>query len=202
MDEKTEELRDIFMAVAEDDTVTESQEEPPGSLAADDADVDDRIAAVIERMRERFEFATELPDEDLVTVVRAFYDGEDDATIADDVGVSPETVFRARMDLHLLRDDDADAPFDVTTLRNRADEDAAALAADLDVSADEIRRYRRVDDARTEARGVSHRFRSEFEDALADAGLSTTMTESIREDGLREATEDIGSLEEDADVGF
>ena len=32
MDEKTEELRDLFLDVADDGTVTESQEETPGSL--------------------------------------------------------------------------------------------------------------------------------------------------------------------------
>lgn len=202
MDEKTEQLRDIFMDVAGEGTVTESQEESPGSLATDEKGVDERIAAVVERMRERFDFATDLDTPSLVTVVREFYDREDDEAIAADLGVSTGTVSRARLDLHLFRDEDAEAPFDLAALRDRPDADAETLAADLDVSPDDVRHYRQVVDARTEARQVSHRFRSEFEDALADAGLSATMTESIRDDGLTEATEDIGSLDEDADVSF
>jgi hypothetical protein len=40
-------------------------------------------------------------------------------------------------------------------------------------------------------RRVSGRFRSEFEDAIPDAALSTHLTESAQEDGLQEAAEDI-----------
>ena len=201
MDEKTERLRDIFMDVAEEETVTESQEESPGSLTTDEAVVDERIGEVIEQMRERFEFATDLDVASLTTVVRGFYDGDDDDSIAATLDVSPETVFRARLDLHLFRDEDDDAPFGLAPIRKRSEDDAAALADALDASPERIRHYRRVVDARTEARQVSHRFQSEFEDALADAGLSS-MTDSMRDDGLTEATEDIGSLEEDADVSF
>lgn len=201
MDEKTEELRDIFVDVAGEGTVTESQEETPGSLATDEERVDERIAAVIDRLSDRFAFDVDLDRSALVAVVRRFYDGDDDETVAAALDVSPDDVFRARMALHLFRDDDADAPFDLTALRDRPDADPETLATDLDVSVEQVRRYRRVLDARTEARQVSQRFRSEFEDALADAGLST-MTESMREDGLTEATEDIDSLEDDADVSF
>jgi hypothetical protein len=37
---------------------------------------------------------------------------------------------------------------------------------------------------------------------LPDAAIAATITESVREDGLREATEDLDSLESDADVDF
>lgn len=202
MDEKTEELRDIFMDVSKEGTVTESQEESPGSLTTDEDGVDERIAAVIERMRDRFEFATDLDTTALSTVVRGFYDDTDDETIAEDLDVSPETVFRARLDLHLFRDEDTDAPFDLAVLRMRSDDDdVESLANDLDVSHEEIRRYQRIVDAQTEARQISHRFQSEFEAALADAGL-TSMTDAMPENGRSDTTEDIGSLEDDADVSF
>lgn len=222
MDDKTEELRDIFVDVAGEDAVTESQEESPGSLTTDEDGVDDRIVAVIERMDDRYQFATELGTEALVTVVRGFYDGDDDETIAADlsddaaadvdpagaatddaaaIDVTTDDVFRARMDLHLFRDADTEAPFDLAPLRKRPDVDVETLAAELDVSPDEIRHYRRVVDAQTEARQVSQRFQSEFEEALADAGLST-MTDAMPENGRTDATEDIDSLEEDADVSF
>lgn len=201
MNEKTEELRDIFVDVAGEESVTESQAESPGSITADEADVDGRIVAVIERMRERFDFETDLADDALVSVVRGFYDGDDDATIADEADVAPEAVFRARLDLHLFRDEDTDAPFDVAALRTRPDDDVATLAADLETTADQVRHYRRVVVAQNEARQVSQRFQSEFEEALADAGL-TTMTDAMPANGRDDTTEDIGSLEEDADVSF
>ncbi len=219
MDEKTEELRDIFVDVAGDGTVTESQEESPGSIRTDEEGVDERIAAVIERMRDRFGFATDLDDAALVAVVRAFYDDEDDGSVAAELGVPVDDVRRARLDLHLFRDGDVDAPFDLTPVREaerRASGEAAEdrpangdppddvvadLAAELDADAGEVRRYYRVVAAQREARQVSQRFQSEFEEALADAGLST-MTDAMPENGRSDTTEDIGSLEEDADVSF
>ncbi|MBX0296009.1 conditioned medium-induced protein 4 [Haloarcula nitratireducens] len=206
MDEKTEELRDIFMDVSEEGTVTESQEATHGTLAdVDEAELDDRLADVVSRMRERYEFRTDLDDDALVTVVRGFYEGREDDAIADGLGVAGATVTDARLDLHLFRDSDTDADFDVTAFRRRIAEDDPTddeLVAAFDVSEAEVANYRRVVEAQAAARQVSHRFQSEFEDVLTDAGLSTRMTESLRQDGLDEATEDIDSLDSDADVSM
>ncbi|WP_336001036.1 conditioned medium-induced protein 4 [Halorientalis halophila] len=196
MDEKTEELRDIFVEVTDEETVTERQEEGPGSLAdADEGEVAARVEAVVERMRDRYTFETALGTDALVTVVRGFYDGDDDATLADALVVTPETVFRARMDLHLLDDADTAFPFDLATLRDARedpdDPDPTALAADLDSDSDTVARALDVVETQAEIRRVSGRFRSEFEDAIPDAALSVRLTESAREDGLREAAEDI-----------
>jgi len=48
MDEKTEELRDIFVDVAGEDTVTERQEAGHGSLLSDEDGVEERLLAVID----------------------------------------------------------------------------------------------------------------------------------------------------------
>ncbi|MBV0925716.1 conditioned medium-induced protein 4 [Halomicroarcula limicola] len=206
MDEKTEELRDIFMDVSEEGTVTESQEATHGTLAdVDETELDDRLVDVISRMRERYEFRTDLGDDALVTLVRAFYEGREDDDIADELGVAAAAATDARLDLHLFRDSDTDADFDVTAFRRRIVEDDPTddeLVAAFAVSEAEIAHYRRVVEAQAAARQVSHRFRSEFEDVLSDAGLSTRMTESLRQDGLDEATEDIDSLDSDADVSM
>ncbi|WP_276273494.1 conditioned medium-induced protein 4 [Haloarcula litorea] len=206
MDEKTEQLRDIFVDVSGEETVTESQEAARGSLTdVDEATVDERLAAVVDRMRERYEFDTTLDDEALVTVVRGFYEGRTDADLADDLGVDEEAVFTARLCLHLVRDDDTDGEFDTAAFRRRVTEDDpsdAALADEFALDEDAAGRYRRVVAAQAAARRVSHRFQSEFEDVLSEAGLSTRMTEGMREDGLGEATEDIDSLDSDADVSL
>ncbi|MFB6163727.1 MAG: conditioned medium-induced protein 4 [Haloarculaceae archaeon] len=196
MDEKTEELRDIFLDVTDDGTVTESQEAGRGSLTdADDADVAARLADVVERMRERYAFATDLSTDALVALVRGFYDGDDDDAIAAALDVDPETVFAARTDLHLLRDGDADVPFDLAALREARADDAApdvdALAAELDAAPETVRRALRVADAQAQARRASHRFQSAFEDAIPDAAISASLTDAAQEDGLREAAEDI-----------
>lgn len=198
MDDKTDELRDIFTEVTGEETVTESQREGRGSLAdVDDEADDERLRAVVERMRDRDEFHTSLDDDALVRVVRAVYDGDDDAAIADALDTDPGTVFEARMDLHLLTDVDTEFPFPLAEVRRRLnagdtdDLDPDAVAADLDADRDAVERAVRV--ARTQARirAVSGRFRSEFEDALPEAALAVILTGATREDGLDEAAEDI-----------
>lgn len=201
MDEKTEELRDIFVSVTDEETATERQEDGHGSLLGGDEDIEAKLLAVIDRLRERFEVDTELHDEALVTIVQWFYDGEDDETIADALSISPATVFRARMELHLLREQDLAAPFDLNRLQNSEPADES-IAAEFDLSPKAVARFRRAQAAKRRANQVSHRFQSQFEDVLQEAGMSTVMTSAVRDDGLGEATEDIGSLEEDADVDF
>lgn len=198
MDEKTEQLRDIFMDVADDGTVTESQEETPGSLTDDGPGAED-LATVVAAMRERYTFGTDLDDVALATVVAAFYDGADDAEIAETVGADPETAFRARMDLHLLADDDLAAAFDADAARERltAGADPATVAAELDADAAVVRRYARAWAARREALRANHRFRDRFEEVLGDPDLSRRLAAEVREDGLDDATEGM-----ETDVSF
>ncbi len=192
MEEKTEQLRDIFMEVADEETVTETQSEQRGSLVRTGS-VDDRLADAIERTREQFDFGTELDEESLCAVVRQFYDGASDEAIAQALSVPAETVFAARMDLHLVRDDDA--AIDGSTLRDHLDDaddaDDATIADSLGVDTGEVARARRVHEARQEARLVSHRFQTEFEEILTDADIAVQFTADAQEDGLAEAAEDI-----------
>lgn len=198
MDRKTEELRDIFMSVAEGETVTESQEESRGSLT-DRGDSDERLSDVVDTMRERYAFRADLEEEPLCSLVRGFYDGETDADLARDLDVSRHTVFRARMDLHLLRESDLDAPFDLDVLRDRLDDDDALtdVADDLDVSASTVRRYRDALAAHNESRAANDRYRDEFDSILADSDLTGGLTDDVKDDGLKDATEDA-----EVDVSF
>ncbi|QCC52901.1 hypothetical protein [Halapricum salinum] len=214
MDEKTEELRDIFMDVAEKGTVTERQQEGHGSLSeVDEAEIAERLRAVVADMRERYDFETGLDDETLAEIVRGFYAGEDDETLARDLDLDAETVFTARMDLHLISEDDrresskangeerpvssgeddADAPLSMSTLRDLLAEDADddTIAAELDADDDTITHFRHVAAAQNRARRASHRFQTAFEDALTDADLSIRLTASVQEDGLEDATDDM-----------
>lgn len=190
MDEKTEELRELFIDVTDAETVTETQEDARGSLVTD-GESTERLVDIISRMRDRYEFGTSLSDEELAAVIEGFYTDDSDGTIADRLDVSRRTVVRARLDLHLVRDSDGDAPFDFDELRQSlADGDTTGDIADrLGVSESTVRRYRRVVEARREASRVSDRFRSEFEDVLVDAGLDEQLTTDIADDGLEEATD-------------
>lgn len=189
MDEKTEELRDIFVDIADDDTVTERQAESRGSLTGETST--EGLAAVVAEMRAVCGFDTSLDDGTLVAVVERFYAGDSDGDIAEALDVDRRTVFRARLDLHLIRDGDSDAPFDFERFRELLAEDRATsdIAETLGVSESTVRRYRRVVDAREEHRRVSGRFRSEFEDLVAAADLSQQLTTDVQDDGLEEATD-------------
>lgn len=192
MDDKTEELRDIFLDVADEETVTEPQEELRGSLADGEA-TDERIRSVIEQMRDRYEFRTSLSTDELVTVVRGYFAGKNDTAIARDLGDASlaKTVRRARIDLHLVTDRDLDAPFDLDDLRQQLDSDRPVtdIADDLDVSESTVRRYRHVVEVQDERRLVGDRFHEEFAMIAEDRDLGERLTADVKESGLEEATE-------------
>jgi len=192
MDEKTRQLRDIFLEVAEDATVTEHQEPSRGSLPSAEGN-DEHVRAVVESMDERFDFRTSLSTDALVAVVRGFYDGESDAEIGGGLDGEPsrETVARARLDLHLVTDRDLNASFDLDALREAMDADrsTAAIAEELDVSETTVRRYRRVVETQRARRTVGDRYRAEFDHLLSDRDLEERLTEELRETGLEDATE-------------
>lgn len=195
MNEKTQQLREIFTDVTDGEaTITESQEDTRGSLAGDGSE-DDRLEAVIEQMNDRYGFETPLSVADLVSLAKGFYDGDSDAEIADEIGTDPETVFDGRLSLHLLREEDADG-VDLAAIRNRADDDAT-LAEEYGVSEADIERYRTVADAEDESRTANDRYRDEFDSILAESELSTRMATNVREDGLEDATEGM-----ETDVSF
>jgi len=198
MDEKTEELRDIFRSVADDDTVTESQADTHGSLASE-TDVEDRLRDTVATMRDRLDFRTDLDTDALTTVVRRFYAGDADADIADelsddhgDASADPETVRTARLDLHLVRDDD-DAPLALDDVRDAADDPtdpALATVADaLDADPADAEAALGVLRVRNEIQRVNDRYRAEFENALRDRELTERLTATVHEDGLDDATE-------------
>jgi hypothetical protein len=197
MDEKTEELRDIFTSVTDGEaTVTESQEDTRGSLEKDERSVEDRLADLIDQMRERYAFETDLSTAELRTVAQGFYEDRSDAAIAQDLGVDADAVFEARMSLHLYDDADVDG-IDLSGFREAADRGTAALAAEYAVDPAQIERYRRVLAARDESIAANDRYRDEFESLLADADLSSHMTSDVRDDGLEDATEGM-----ETDVSF
>lgn len=193
MDEKTAELRDIFIEATGSDTVTENQEESPGSLSERGERVDERLLELVGRMRERYEFASGLDDESLREVVRGYYEGRSDEELAAALDADEEEIFDARMDLHLVRETDEDAPFDLDDLRSMAatdvpmDERVEQLGADEDT----VRHYAEVVEARRESTRANDRYRDEFRDLLTDSDIEGRLARDAREDGLREATEDL-----------
>jgi hypothetical protein len=192
MDEKTEELRDLFQDVTDDDTVTESQADTHGSLASE-TDVEERLQDTVTTMRERLDFQTSLDADDLTTVVRRFYAGDGDADLAAELDADDETVRDARLDLHLVRDDDDDAPVALDVVRDAAadptDPDLATVLDGVDADPAAVERSLDVLHTRNEIQRVNDRYRAEFENALRDRELSERLTATVHEDGLDDATE-------------
>ena len=198
MDEKTESLREVFLEVSDTETVTEAQSDARGTLT-DDTSTDERLEAMLAEMRERYTFRSDLTDDQLLTVIRRFYDGDSDAAIADAVECSEQTVFEARLDLHCFREEDFEAPFAFDAFRRAVAQGASVedLVDRFEASTATIRRYRQLLEARDQARRANDRYRDEFAELLADADLTGGLTQRAREDGLDEATEDM-----EIDVSF
>ncbi len=185
MDERTQRLRELFLSMAPEATFTERQTERRGTVWAD-RDVDAAIEALVAEMRTRYGFRTKLSDAQLVTVVRGFYAGRTDRDIARDLGEGSlgGVVARARVNLHLFRAADLTATFDLARLERLVDDgvSTADAAAELDVSDDTVARYRRVLDARREARRINHRYQTEFENLLSTSRLDEEIREHVHSD--------------------
>ncbi|MDY7081277.1 MAG: conditioned medium-induced protein 4, partial [Halobacteria archaeon] len=117
-EEKTEELRDLFMEVTDESTVTEEKEETRGTLK-DKEEIDEEIGEVVDEMVEEYGINTKLDHDELVKIVRGFHEGDSDTEIADELGDKSlnKTVGRVRVKLHLFRDSDSDAPFELELFR-------------------------------------------------------------------------------------
>lgn len=192
MDEKTESLRDIFIDATGSETVTERQEVSRGSIADDGTDAtDDELLEVLSRMRERFDFRSTLDDDALLTVLRGFFAGADDAAIAADIGAPEDAVFTARMDLHLVTDEDHTPVDDAVRplVRDGAELDACVEQVDADATLVEQAYHVAVSD--TAAARTNHRFPDAFSELLTDDDISTRLATDARRDGLRDATEDL-----------
>lgn len=194
MDEKTEELRDIFLDVADDATLTEPQRDARGSLGTD-RDVNDALRDIIADMRDHHEFESGLDDEALITIAQGCYDGIDDSELAEELGTDTQTIRRARFDLHLIREAEREAPFDRTAAVRAAADDTPVevLAARFEVDESTVRFHLRIHDIERRSRQVNQRFRDAFDTVLADADLSRRMVREVHEDGLEDATEGLES---------
>ena len=201
MDERTENLRDVFIDATGAETVTSEQEESPGSLTdRDESAVDERLGELLAALRDRdSSFATDLDDDAYKRVVRGFYADEDDATIAADLSVDEATVRRARLDCHLVRESDREGPADYTALKRRItetdgeldEETTETLAAEFDAEPETVDRLAAVAAAELASARANGRFHDEFRDLLTDAAITDSYAGDARDDGLRDATEDI-----------
>lgn len=190
MEEKTEKLRDIFLSVSDEERVTESQTERPGSLTDDGASAGQRLADVLDGLREKFGFETPLSDDERLTLIRGFYDGRSDDELAAELDCEASTVFAARMELHLLRDSEPPlSDDDLETVRANPDVGARALADRLGADERAVRRSRAALQAEDRSRRASQRFRTAYREILTDQDLTDQFATETQDDGLEDATD-------------
>jgi hypothetical protein len=205
MDDRTAELRDLFVEATGEETVTERQSESRGSLVdtGDAERVEARLRDLLSSMRARYEFETDLDLDAYVRLVRGFHGGASDEALAASIGadgtsVDAATVVLARLDCHLVRDTDRDHPaFGAIRERVVAGADDETIAADCDCDTETVAALRRVVETDREITRANGRFRDAFAELLTDADLTDRLASDSREDGLGEATEDI-----ETDVSF
>jgi site-specific recombinase len=187
--EKTDRLREIFLDVAGDHTVTEDQQETPGTLESNSVP-NESLRAIIQEMMQKYGFRTSLETDELITLVRLFYEDYSDSAIARELGNASrdKTVTRARIHLQLFRETDFDAPIDLDDLRDllNAETSTAKIAETLDTSKSTIGRYRRILDAEQAAEAVDHRYQQRFEEALAAPETDHSIREAVKS-GLDDA---------------
>ncbi|KDS91477.1 hypothetical protein FK85_01695 [Halorubrum saccharovorum] len=197
MDEKTSDLRDIFVETTGSETVTERQAESRGTLTdRDEAAIDERVRELVAAMRERYDFSTDLDDATYARIARGRFEEEDDESIATALVVDPATVRDARLDLHLVREADREvdgAAFEYDDLKQLTAEGRSIpeCAEALDANPDVVAKYARVARVDLTSTRANDRFRDEFRDLLTDAEIEGSHAETARDDGLEAATEDM-----------
>ncbi|EMA56756.1 hypothetical protein C451_00715 [Halococcus thailandensis JCM 13552] len=184
--EKVEQLTDIFHDITGESATTERQHENRwASVSADNSDNNDTIRSIIREMTDEYGIQTSLDEDELATVVRSYHAGEGDREIARTLGTPnrDKTIARARVSLHLFRDTDFDAPFELSQLRKLLDQDASndEIADTLSASKSTVRAYARVLDAETEAEHADHEYQSRFEQALGDTEMDSDGTDRFSE---------------------
>lgn len=195
-----EHLTDIYMEVSQGtETTTEQQEEQRGSWRASrSGDTETTIRETIAEMRDRYGLETTLSDDQLVTLVKAYFEGDGDTAIARRLGDASldKTVTRARLSLHLFRERDTAADFDVAGLREcfEAGNSGAECARRLDIGKSTANRYRRIFTAKAEADRVDNeytdRFRRYCRETSDDGELEPI---SVEDDGLADAVAGAGA---------
>jgi hypothetical protein len=203
MTDRREELQELFESVTGTDAVTERQRHDRGTLSGG-GDGRPGLLETIDELRSTLEVETDLSRPALATIVEGFYEGEADREIAQSVTAAHETVTardvaEARLDLHLLRDEErppeAATEALVAVEAGEATVDAAASAVDRPPAT--IRRWLAVRRCLAERRRVADRYRQAFEDHLADREIADRLTASLEDTGLEGAVAD-----QEVDVEF
>jgi hypothetical protein len=190
MDDDTAALRDLFLDVADEETVTEPGTPERGSLL-DLPTVRDRLADIVAELADAGDLTTALDPDHLPDLVIAVYDGASDDAIARELDADPVEVARARLDCGLVRDADLDIPDREALDGCLQRADPADCADQLELESVDVERYVRAREIVAQRGDGPTSVAERIERAFADTDLSAHRTAGVRDDGLREAAADI-----------
>ena len=197
-----EDLTAIYMDVSKGDTTTTERQEDHRGRWSSNTNIDQQIRSTIEEMRERYELSTQLSPDQLVTLVRGFFQGEGDTAIARRLGDSSldKTVTRARLGLHLFRERDTTTEVDLEALSEcfEAGNSGTECARQLNIAASTANQYRRILSAQQEAKRVENTYYERFRrlcsaDGTTEAEDPDAEFEPDFDDGLADAVAGAGA---------
>ena len=197
-----EELTAIYMDVSKGDTTTTERQEDQRGRWTSNTNTDQQIRSTIEEMHERYDLNTQLSTDQLMTLVKAFFESEGDTEIARRLGDSSldKTVTRARLGLHLFRERDTTADFDLEALSEcfEAGNSGAECARQLNIAASTANQYRRILSAQQEAKRVENTYYERFQRLCSAGGMAEDEDpdaefESDFDDGLADAVAGAGA---------
>lgn len=187
---ETAHLRELFTDITGQSSVTEEQRQTHGTVRTE-KEVTDTIQAIIDEIRDRYSIDTTLDDDDLIDIVRGFHQGLSDRAIARTLGNVnlDRAVARARLQLHLFRDVDFEAPFDIDRLEElwANGQSTSDIANKLEVSPSTVRFYRTAVAAREDAQRVNHQFQMRFAELFDGHNFSEHLVSSLRHEGITDA---------------
>lgn len=172
MTNKTEELRKIFLDVSEEHTLTEEQENGTGNLVVEQDELP--LIAEIQEILGEQGIDTRFPPDEISTIVKRYFKGDSDTGIARKLGNSSldKSVRRLRIKLHLFRERDFNAPFELkrleSLLADHPDWSHREYADELECGATTISTYKQVIECRQEADRMENTFKDRLQKAIQD----------------------------------
>ena len=191
MDEKTAALRDIFVDLTEAETVTEQQEESPGTIAGEETRRAQAHSTIAD-LRDRYPFESPFSTDELIDIAIGYFEGRSDDEVAGAMDVEPSQVRQARYHLHLLNEEDHAVEVDLDALRTHLPKDGSVddlgqvITSPSDAALEQAVQVVTTERAMRQA---NYRFRDELRDLLGDGDLADQLSESVKADGLEDATE-------------
>ncbi|MBT8507445.1 response regulator receiver protein [Methanomicrobiaceae archaeon CYW5] len=188
MNQRKQELLDLFTNITSKTTIVEPMRKIHGTLRDKEA-IEREVALIMREVLDQGHFKTKLAPRQLAQLVCAYYDNKNDTEIARTLGDEKlsKTVARARVRLKLFRELDFKMPFDPAQMEALLDSGKTMkeISEELGISPSTLREYRHVIESQRDP--TLDPFLERIRDVMEDRDLTESMTGGVVNDGLSEA---------------